>query len=187
MYERGWGVSQNLDEAIHWYRVAAEHGDPTAQCNLATLYFLGRGFRRDDEQATKWFRAAAEQGLPSAENNLAFMYYTGHGVPRDYAEAAKWTRRAAEQGYALAETDLGYLYEQGKGVPLNYLAAYTWYSIGSAGGDDRGTARMKVLSNLMRPRDVTEAKRLAFAHVVRQGQDSERLNSDVKASMLDRH
>jgi uncharacterized protein len=168
-------------------RVAAEHGDPTAQCNLATLYFLGRGLRRDDEQAAQWFRAAAVQGLPSAENNLAFMYYTGRGVPRDYVEAAKWTRRAAERGYALAETDLGYLYEQGKGVPLDYVAAYTWYSIGASGGDGRSTTRMKAVSHLMRPRDVTEAERLAFTHLARQDKNSARQNSDVKASMLDRH
>ena len=95
--------------------------------------------------------------------------------------------RAAEQGYALAETDLGYLYEQGKGVPLDYVAAYTWYSVGVAGGDNRGIARMKALTRLMRPRDVTEAKSLAFAHVLRHGNDPERINNDSKASVLDRH
>jgi TPR repeat protein len=113
------------------------------------------------------------------------MYYTGRGVGRDYAEAAKWTMRAAERGYALAETDLGYLYEQGKGVPLDYVAAYKWYSVGVAGGDDRGIARMKALSRLMRPREVTEAKSLAFAHVLRHGKDREQLNNNSKASIFD--
>jgi TPR repeat protein len=111
------------------------------------------------------------------------MYYTGRGVPRDYVKAAKWTRRAAEQGYALAETDLGYLYEQGKSVPLDY--ACTWYSVGASRGDDRGIARLKSLSNLMRPRDIADAKRLALSYVLQRGKGSEGFNADSKASMLD--
>jgi len=178
-------VPKNLSEAVRWYRAAAEHGDPIAQCNLATAYLLGRGVRQDDKQAASWFLAAAQQGLPPAQNNLAFMYYTGRGVPRDYVKAAKWTRRAAEQGYALAETDLGYLYEQGKGVPLDYVAACTWYSVGASGGDDRGIARLKSLSSLMRPRDIADAKRLALSYVLQRGKGSEGFTADSKASMLD--
>jgi len=46
---------------------------------------------------------------------------------------------------------------------------------------------MKALSPLMRPREVSEAKSLAFAHVLRHGNVPERLNNDSKASLLDRH
>jgi hypothetical protein len=45
------------------------------------------------------------------------------------------------------KTDLGYLY--GNVFPLTTFAAYTWYGTGVAGGDDRGNARMKEVSNLM--------------------------------------
>ena len=143
------GVPKDLDEAIYWYRRSAQHGDPTGQCNLATLYFTGEGIPTDDSAAARWFRAAAEQGLPAAQTNLAFMYYHGKGVPLDYARAAVWTRQAAEQGYAQAQTELGYLYEQGKGVPLDYVTAYAWFSRAAEAGDDRGASRMKNISRVM--------------------------------------
>jgi uncharacterized protein len=185
LYERGWGVPKDLAEAVRWYRAAAEHGNSIAQCNLATAYLMGRGVRQDDKQAASWFLAAAQQGLPPAQNNLAFMYYTGRGVPRDYVQAAAFTRRAAEQGYALAETDLGYLYEQGKGVPLDHIAACEWYIVGMSGGDDRGLARLKSLSELMSPKDIAEAKRVALSYMRQRGKTSEVFQADSKASMLD--
>jgi TPR repeat protein len=85
------------------------------------------------------------------------MYYTGTGVTLDYSEAAKWVQKAAEQGYARAQIDLGHLYEQGKGVPLDYVSAYAWYKLALAGGDERGRARMKSLSQVMTQEQISEA------------------------------
>ncbi len=161
-HEHGRGVRKNLTEALNWYRISAERGEPIAQSNLASLYFLGRGVRQDDEKAAIWFGKAAALGLPEAQSNLAYMYYNGRGVTVDYVEAAKWTRLAAEQRYASAETDLGFLYEQGKGVPLDYVTAYVWYSAGAAGGDQRATGKLKTLSQLMSRTQIAEAKSRAF-------------------------
>jgi len=35
-------VARNVDEAAHWYRIAADRGDPIAQTNLAYLYENGQ-------------------------------------------------------------------------------------------------------------------------------------------------
>ena len=136
-------------------------GNVTAQCNLASLYFRGRGVARDYAQAAIWFRAAAERSYAPAQDNLAWMYYNGTGVTLDYSEAAKWVQRAAEQGYPRAQIDLGHLYEQGKGVPLNYVSAYTWYKLAVMGGDERGRARMESLSRLMTQAQISEANNRA--------------------------
>jgi TPR repeat protein len=85
------------------------------------------------------------------------MYYTGTGVTLDYSEAAKWVQKAAEQGFARAQIDLAYLYEQGKGVPLDYVSAYAWYKLAVAGGDERGRARMKTLSQVMTQEQISQA------------------------------
>jgi len=85
------------------------------------------------------------------------VYYTGTGVTLNYSEAAKWLQKAAEQGYARAQIDLAYLYEQGKGVPLDYVSAYAWYKLAVAGGDERGRARMKTLSQVMTQEQISEA------------------------------
>jgi TPR repeat protein len=62
MYQRGEGVEQDYSEAVRWFRLAAEQGDPDAQYNLATMYDQGRGVPQDPAAAMKWWRLAAEQG-----------------------------------------------------------------------------------------------------------------------------
>jgi hypothetical protein len=153
MYEHGEGIRRNINEAERWYRSASEQGNKVAECNLASLYFR----QRDYPQALTWFRAAAQSGDPTAQEDLAWMYYTGIGTPTDYREAAEWVRRAAEQGTSRAQLDLGYLYEQGKGVPLDYITAYGWYRTASAGGEKRAASRLKNVTHLMTPEQISKA------------------------------
>jgi TPR repeat protein len=166
MYEHGRGVRKSASGAAKWYLLSAEQGLPSAQSNLASLYFAGHGVKRDYGQAALWVRKAAESGLPLAQRNLGYLYSIGRGVGLDYVQAAKWTRRAADQGYAPAETDLGRLYEQGNGVPLDYVAAYAWYSIGAAGGDHRAMPRIKALSQIMEQRQIREARTEALSRLL---------------------
>jgi hypothetical protein len=176
MYQHGRGVRKSAREAAKWYLLSAEKGLPSAQSNLASLYFTGHGVKRDYGQAALWVGKAAESGLPIAQRNLAYLYSKGRGVRLDYVQAAKWTRLAAEQRYAPAETDLGSLYEQGKGVPLDYVAAYVWYSVGAAGGDHRAIAKIKVLSQIMEQRQIREAKTEALSTLL-ELKDSKTLSS----------
>lgn len=37
-FQEGLGVGQSDDEAVHWYRLAAELGESAAQCNLGICY-----------------------------------------------------------------------------------------------------------------------------------------------------
>ena len=53
-YENGNGVEQDFEEAVFWYRVAAEAGYAPAQCNLARCYLRGIGVTQSDEEARKW-------------------------------------------------------------------------------------------------------------------------------------
>lgn len=153
LYEHGQGVKKNIDEAEHWYQSAADHGNVVAECNLASLYFR----QRDFPQALIWFRVAAHSSDPTAQEDLAWMHYTGTGTARDYSEAAKWVRLAAEQSNPRAQLDLAYLYEQGKGVPLDPVAAYEWYKAASAGGEKRAAARLKSLTQVMTPEQISKA------------------------------
>ena len=157
MYEHGEGLAKNIQEAGRWYQSAASHGNRVAECNFASLLFRQRKF----PQALTWFRAAARAGETSAEEDLAWMYYTGTGTARDYGESAKWVRLAAEQGDARAQLDLAYLYEQGKGVPLDYIAAYDWYKAAAAGGEKRASTKLRNMTHLMTPEQISKAD--AFA------------------------
>ena len=65
--------SQCYEEAIKWYRKAAEQGYADAQCNLGDMYYLGWGVPEDCEEAAKWYQKAARQGNIAAQKALAKM------------------------------------------------------------------------------------------------------------------
>jgi uncharacterized protein len=90
------------DEAVHWWRQAAQAHDAEAQFNLARALQSGRGTESDDAQAVHWMQQAAEAGLPQAQVELAIRYSTGQGLPEDTLEAHKWFLLARNSGSAMA-------------------------------------------------------------------------------------
>lgn len=69
-YESGLGVAKNYEEAVKWYRKAAEQGNPVAQNSLAYCYEKGKGITKNIDEAITWYRKAANQGDNSAEKSL---------------------------------------------------------------------------------------------------------------------
>ncbi len=76
---------QSFDEM----RLAAEQGDPAAQCYFGICHQTGQGVQQDYGEAVKWFRRAAEQNDSAAQCYLGFCYQTGSGVPQEFGQAAK--------------------------------------------------------------------------------------------------
>jgi len=56
------GVAKDAEQAVSWYRRAAEAGHAAAQFNLGLCYAKGEGVAKDAEQAVSWYRRAAEAG-----------------------------------------------------------------------------------------------------------------------------
>ena len=119
----------NYEEAVKWFRKAADQGDATGQDSLGFSYFHGHGVPKDYAQAIKWFDKAAEQGCDSAQYHLGKMYAEGKGVPLNGTEAVKWYRKAAEQGHNDAQCHLGRMYLYGDGVPKDDVEAYVWLNL----------------------------------------------------------
>ena len=122
-YIRGWcyangrGVIQNDEQAVEWYRRAAEQGHAIAQYDLSWMYQHGRGVSQNSSEAAQWCRRAAEQGYADAQNTLGWRYQYVRGVgAQNYDEAIRWYRRAAEQGHADAQANLRVLSARG-GAP----------------------------------------------------------------------
>ena len=126
-YSEGQGVATNLEEAVNWYRKAAEQGNAKAQYSLGDCYEYGYGVTKNETEAANWYRKAAEQGNAKAQNNLGACYGRGYGVTKNEAEAVNWYRKAAEQGNATAQYNLGTYYRQGRGVTKNEAEAVNWY------------------------------------------------------------
>ena len=155
-YRDGRGVPRDDQEAIRWFRLAAQQDDASAMNALGAMYATGRGVASDDTEAAKWYRRAAERGDPVGQRALALAYRTGKGVPRDEAEALRWLRlaadqgdvpalrwlgimssddveafgwyrRAAEQGDGPAMWALGFVYRRGQGVGRDDVQAVYWF------------------------------------------------------------
>ena len=121
------GIEKDLEEAVKWYRKAAEQGYARAQYNLGHCYEYGKGVEKNEIETVKWYRKAAEQGYAVAQNGFGFCYDNGTGVEKNEVEAVKWYRKAAEQGYARAQYNLGVCYDNGTGVEENEIEAVKWY------------------------------------------------------------
>lgn len=128
------------DEAIKWYRKAAEQGHAKALKKLE-LVLNGEGNKQvsNDKNSgnsqydnieiseLKELFEQARFGDLNAQFYLGKAYAKGKDVPQDYKEAVKWYRKAAEQGNASAQNNLGFAYAKGKGVPQDYKEAVKWY------------------------------------------------------------
>jgi len=68
------GSSKDAEQAVSWYRRAAEAGWTDAQLNLGLCYSNGNGVAKDAEQAVLWYRRAAEAGHADAQSNLGVCY-----------------------------------------------------------------------------------------------------------------
>ena len=121
------GIEKDFEEAVKWYRKAAEQGFDSAQHSLGNCYYFGHGVDKDYVKAVKWYRKAAEQGCEFGQNSLGDCYYYGRGVDEDNVEAVKWYRKAAEQGFSLAQFSLGKCYYFGYGVDEDNVEAVKWY------------------------------------------------------------
>jgi uncharacterized protein len=89
------------EEAVKYFRLAADQGNADGEYGLGTLYAAGEGVARDVKAAREWFERAATQdhGLAVLALSQAFLSKTlgFSGDPAD-TRAIGWVRKAAELG-----------------------------------------------------------------------------------------
>jgi TPR repeat protein len=102
-YHRGVGVERDVKEAMKWYRLAAEQGDPAAAGNLGVILLGGSVGSPDPVEGMKWLRKGAEAGDPTTQILLAGRLEMGQGVERDLSAALEWARKSAKGGNVLGQ------------------------------------------------------------------------------------
>ncbi len=135
-------VPRDLDEAIRWYRKAADNGGTAAMSALGILYLSRRG---DSVQALHWLRQAAKSGDGSAMLQLSQIYRDGNGVPQDASKSYEWARKAAQKGESLAALELAEKYLRGNGTRQDYVEAAHWYREASEKGSAIATLKLAQL------------------------------------------
>ena len=86
------------EEAVMWFRLAADQDFADAQLYLGLAYQTGEGVPEDDAEAVRWFRMAAEQGHAYAQVFLGLAYEIGEGVIKDFVLAHMWFNIAGAKG-----------------------------------------------------------------------------------------
>jgi TPR repeat protein len=136
-----WAYNGEAERAIHWYRRAAEAGDPKSMFHLGWIIehqavetyngkaweaaALGQtsGFRSElrpqFDLAASWYRRAAEAGFAPAMNNLGQLYARGLNGSRNPQMAAYYYRMAAQAGNPVAGFNLSLAHLAGDGVAQN--------------------------------------------------------------------
>lgn len=110
IYSRGLGVATDFDEALKWYRMAAEQDVPEAQLQVALALL------RDDPdtvEGRELMEAAADAGHGKAMFNHAQILLTDRPGTGGQRAAFDYFRGAAEAGIADAQFAVAQYYQQG--------------------------------------------------------------------------
>lgn len=136
MLLKGRGGVNDEAEGMRLMMIAAENGDPDAQCYIGLAYRDGNStLAVDPAESLKWIRRAAEGGNVIAIEELGYKYFEGFGVKRDYAEALRWLSLAADKGKTSAFPSLGIMYRDGLGVPADPAKAEEYFLKGANAGN----------------------------------------------------
>jgi TPR repeat protein len=73
IYSEGKGTKQDLVEAVRYFRLASESGEPYAQFMLGNMCWKGAGTAQDRVEAIRWLEAALAQGHEDAKDSLRLI------------------------------------------------------------------------------------------------------------------
>ncbi len=127
-YLHGKGVQSNRNQAIQYFKEAAQVEYSDAQKALGLLYYDSK----DYQQSVYWFQLAAWQGDNEAQLKLANLLLSGKGIPKDVEEGIKWLQKSAAQANVSAQFQLGELYQAGILTTRDLIQSLIWYKIAYA-------------------------------------------------------
>lgn len=101
-YKLGRGVPQDFNEAVSWFRRAADQGHLQSEDNLGlVLYEMGQR-----EEALPWLQRSATRGEPRAQYVFAAELFNGERISRDWVRAYALMKRSSDAGLQRASAAL---------------------------------------------------------------------------------
>jgi len=135
-YMSGRDVPQSYQDAIRWFKTAADQRCTPALIQLGKCYENGWGVTKDAKKAVANYRKAANLGDANGQVALGQCFLKGIGLKKNPKQAVLWFHKAANQGSMQGQTMLAGCYESGTGVPQNYQKAMAWYTLAANRFDD---------------------------------------------------
>ena len=109
--EGGFGIKQDYDKALYWYKLGIADEPERAYNGLAEMYFAQGNNEKGEENIIK----AANLGYTEAQYNLGVLYDQGlYDVKPNQEKAKYWYEKAAKNGSILAQENLQILLESNK-------------------------------------------------------------------------
>ncbi|UAB78623.1 sel1 repeat family protein [Erythrobacter sp. SCSIO 43205] len=140
-YENGNGVPQDMEKAVHHYRVAIANGEHSyPEWRIGVLIDEGKT-KGMLEEAVALFERAAARGYTNAMVSLAVMQATGRGTPEDFQGAFDNYMKAARAGNMHGVQGVGILHTLGQGVAKDTAEGAAWFMVAAVGGNESGRSR----------------------------------------------
>lgn len=105
MYETGFGVTKDLNEARKWINKAAAQGHEAANFKLLYWDMEKNGLKGDNKNKFSELMSKADKSDPQAMYYLGKMYAHGVGISKNYDKALDWLDRATFVGVLSAERE----------------------------------------------------------------------------------
>jgi TPR repeat protein len=91
--------AEDNEQAVLWYRAAADQEYPDGIAGLAGMYAKGEGVAKDSKRALELFEKAGEAGHAGSIRVLISAYEKGEfDVDKDASRAAYWRDKQASLG-----------------------------------------------------------------------------------------
>ena len=120
-YCYGWGVPEDKQKAIFWYKKAIEQGSVEALVNSESCFTGTLGY-----EAVEYYRQLSAKGNTEAMLILASLHDEGDYFPKNDAEAFRLRLRAAELNNGQACRLVGSALIAGDGVQKNIEEGIKW-------------------------------------------------------------
>jgi TPR repeat protein len=128
-------VDVDYNEAIRWYRLAADQGHIPAQMRIGEAYRYGDGVKQSFSEAMRFLRLAADTGFAPAQYQVALMYLGDTGFDRDLNEYRHWLELGAAQNHIRSMEALADLLVDPQVGPVDYAQALQLYGFAAERGD----------------------------------------------------
>ena len=113
---------KNPQQALYWFKKAADANDIQAQMYCAAAYLFGVGVSKNTELAKRYYIAAAKGGNGLAQYTLA-QDFLGSRDASNKKLGLIWLNKAVAQNNPAAQAALGEMYAKGRMVPVDLVKA----------------------------------------------------------------
>ena len=134
MYNYGWGVQKDVEQAMKYYTMAGESGDIYSQFMYVNLMLGSQDYSQPEARQNTTRDVFSSGKSDDAENDfdLGMIYYG----QRNYSEALACFGRSSQLGHAGASFMIGQMFENGQGRAKNLASARSWYQEAANRGHD---------------------------------------------------